>query len=640
MVWLKRTRLTLLMGLLVAGAALAWLAAHPQLYAGQLGRLVTRNLLQDSGATLSFADLRGNPLEGMTFYEVVLMRSGEQGEFLYVGSDSVSVSYDPRAILRGDPILRELEVGGAQIVVRGGDDDPEPDESEPHAWTAIDALPRFEVGRLRLVDVELEVTAADGSVLSQVRDVHADLSMDSDGKELSGSVRSLRGHWPTQGIRVHTAHGRAGFEPPTLTCEDFHVELDSTRATVDLSLAFDPAGKAELSVQGKAEDFLLSELLRLIVQDHTGVPRLRLQGEGDVRMRDDRMRIVGSGEGWLDDAAVAAWRFVGVIEEGRLVFEDIDGRYRSVNGTAQGELLTDRDPPRLRLRGRVSGVDLADPWTGEDLGWPRSELAATAEFQLDMADEDTAVEIDAEDLRGEVAGLPVVDGIVRIRYSAEQGLVVDEAVVTSQGARLEARGEVSPEEVVDLFVQAEADSLDAWAREVELPVTGQRFVGAGRLIGPVESLMLDVAGTVDAVQWGRLEAERGKVWVRIPAVGAPERLLAGLESPVLRVAGTELGALVAELDRDGAINTIPSLELSVPDSSLRLTGRVIEESGGEAFRVEVDRLEADLSGEIWSLAEPVSARVRGERLRNRRRRTVQCDRSLPAGGPGRTGRNS
>jgi len=110
MVWLKRTRITLLMGLLVAGAALAWLAAHPQLYAGQLGRLVTRNLLQDSGATLSFADLRGNPLEGMTFYEVVLVRSGEEGEFLYVGADSVSVSYDPRAILRRDPVLQELEI--------------------------------------------------------------------------------------------------------------------------------------------------------------------------------------------------------------------------------------------------------------------------------------------------------------------------------------------------------------------------------------------------------------------------------------------------------------------------------------------------------------------------------------------------
>jgi len=610
MVWLKRTRITLLMGLLVAGAALAWLAAHPQLYAGQLGRLVTRNLLQDSGATLSFADLRGNPLEGMTFYEVVLVRSGEEGEFLYVGADSVSVSYDPRAILRRDPVLQELEVGGAQVIVRGGEDEPDPDESEPHAWTTIDALPRFEVGRLRLDHVELEVTAADGSVLSQVRDVHADLSVDSDGQELSGIVRSLRGHWPTQGVRVHTAHGRAGFDPPTLTCEDFHVEMDSTRATVDLSLAFDRAGKAELAVVGTAEDFLLSELLRLIVQDHTEVPRLRLQGEADVRMRDDRMRIVGSGEGWLDDAAVAARRFVGVIQEGRIDFEEVDGRYRSVNGTARGELLTDRDPPRLHLTGRVSGVDLADPWTGEDLGWPRSDLATTADFRLDIADEDTAVEIDAEDLRGEVAGLPVADGRVQLRYSADQGLVVDEAVVTSQGARLEARGEVSPDEVVDLFVQAEAESVDAWAREVELPITAQRFVGAGRLIGPVESLMLDMAGTVDAVQWGRVEAERGRIWVQIPAVEVPERLFAGLEAPVLRVAGTELGSLVAELDRDGAVNTIPSLELSVPDSSLRLTGRVVEETDGETFRVEVDALEADLDGEIWSLAEPASARVR------------------------------
>jgi hypothetical protein len=611
MVWLKRTRLTLLIGLLVAGAALAWLAAHPQLYAGQLGRLVTRNLLQDTGATLSFADLRGNPLEGMTFYEVVLVRSGARGEFLYVDADSLQVSYDPRVLLRGEPVLRELAVGGAQIVIRGGEEPPEAEaEDEPHPWTTIDALPRFDVGRVRLDQVGLEVTAADGSVVSQVRDVHADLSARSDGTELSGFVRSLRGHWPTQGIRVHTAHGDAAFAPPTLRCEDFHVEMDSTRATVDLSLAFDAAGDAELSVAGEAEDFLLSELLRLIVQDDAEVPRLRLQGEAEVRLRDDRLRIDGSGRGWLDDAPVAARRFVGVIEEDRFVFEEVDGRYRSVNGTARGELLTDRDPPRLQLRGDVRGVDLADPWTGEDLGWPRSALATTADFRLDIADEDTAVEIEARSLRGEVAGLPVADGRVRIRYSAAEGLLVDEAVVNSQGALLEAYGEVSPDEVVDLFLDGQADSIDAWAREVGLPITGQTFVGSGRLIGPVESLMLDVAGKIEAVQWGALEAERGNVRVRIPAVDVPDRLLARLEASRLRATGTDLGALDVELEREGTVNRIPRLELSVSDSTLRLAGRVIEEPDGETFRVEVDSMEADLGGEIWSLAEPASARVR------------------------------
>ena len=55
MAWVKTTRITLLVGLLVAGAALAWLAAHPRLYAGQMGQLITRNLLQDMGASITMA---------------------------------------------------------------------------------------------------------------------------------------------------------------------------------------------------------------------------------------------------------------------------------------------------------------------------------------------------------------------------------------------------------------------------------------------------------------------------------------------------------------------------------------------------------------------------------------------------------
>ena len=49
--WIRTTRITLLVALLLAIAVLAYLAAHPHLYAGHLGRVITRNLLRDTGVS-------------------------------------------------------------------------------------------------------------------------------------------------------------------------------------------------------------------------------------------------------------------------------------------------------------------------------------------------------------------------------------------------------------------------------------------------------------------------------------------------------------------------------------------------------------------------------------------------------------
>lgn len=612
MAWVKTTRITLLVGLLLAVAALSWLAAHPRLYAGQLGRLVTRNLLHDLGASVTFEDMRGNPFERLVFYDVSFVRTGSGAESQYVNADSVLVVYDARTLLRREPVLKELEISGARVLVRLDDAVEEPvDPTAPHAWTTIAGLPKVEVGRLRLNGVDVEFVHADGRVAHEVRDVYADLSLASDGDVLAGRVNGVRGRWTTQDLTVHQGAGEVRFEPPFLICDPFHVQLDTTVATIDLSIGFEEDGQALVDVGGTTEDFVLSEVMRLILQDEEEVPRLRLSGEGRVTYRDEILRIRGQGEGWLEEVPVAAREFSAWMDTTRLVFEHVDGRYWSADGTARGVLTTNVEPPRLELTGSVGGVDLSDRWAGEDLGWPASDLRADADVTLEIDGEDVVVAIRARNLRGRVEHLPVADGTVDLRFDPATGLEVTEAVVLSQGARLEARGTISADEIVDLFVQADADSVDAWAREIELPVTGQRLVGAGRLSGPLDALQLDAAGTIDAVQWERVEAQRGRVWVRIPRIDDPERLVAGLEAPHFLLSGADLGQLDVELERDGAVHHIPDFRLSVPDSSLRLSGRVVEQRATADFRVEVDSLRADLGGELWTLASP-AAMVVGE----------------------------
>lgn len=606
MAWVKTTRITLIAGLLVAVGALAWLAAHPSLYAGQLGQLVTRNLLQDLGASVSFEDIRGNPLDELVFHDVSFVRTGDGSDAQYVNADSVTVRYDVRTLLRREPVLRELTVSGARVLVRVDDTGRVPDDPEaPHAWTTITELPRVEIGRLRLQGVDVEVVGADGAVIQEARGIVAELGVDSDGEALEAMVYGIAGQWTTQDLRVREAAGQVRFDPPWLECSPFHVALDTTQATVDLRLGFEADGQAMVEVAGEAEDFVLDELMRLIVADETDdLPRLRLAGRARVTYGDERLRIEGAGRGWLEGVPVSAREFVGTLDPSRFVFERIDGSYWSAEGTAEGVLYTDVEPPRLELTGDVTGVDLSDRWAGEDLGWPESSLRARAQVILELDDEDFGLRIDAEGLGGTIATLPVDDGRVTLSYDQRTGLEIDDAVVFSQDARLQARGRVGADEVVDLIVEAEATSIGAWAREIELPITGRGLVGGGRLIGPLDALALDADGTIDSLSWGQAQAVEGRFWVRIPRVDVPERLRAGLAAPRLELAGNDAGEFEAELDSEDAVHRIPFLTLSAPDSSLRLSGRVIEQPATGDFRVEIDSLLADLGGERWTLAAP------------------------------------
>ena len=74
----RATRWTLLVAIVLFTGVVAWLATHPASTAPWLSRLATRHLLGAHGS-VRFADYAGNPLRGVTLYDVTLTLPGAGG---------------------------------------------------------------------------------------------------------------------------------------------------------------------------------------------------------------------------------------------------------------------------------------------------------------------------------------------------------------------------------------------------------------------------------------------------------------------------------------------------------------------------------------------------------------------------------
>ena len=600
----RRTRITLAVALLVAAAVLSWLAAHPGLFAGHISRLVTRNLLRGTGATFHCQGLDGSLLSRVVFRGVTVTRSGEDGSFLYVTADSVVVGYDRSTLWQSTPVFHEIEIGRLTALLRKGPA-REVDEAEKRRGTLFTGLPRVVVERAAIHDGSVTISAADGTLRQELHALQWEGAAEPVEDGLLVRTDLGYGKWPSRDLNIHGVRTEAVLTPGQIQLRGLHAVLDSTRAQADLRLGFQGKHLAEMDIDGHTESFLLSEVLRLIGET-AEVPRVRWRGDTRVRMRDDRLHIETTGEGWLDDAPVAARRMVGVLSRTDLVFEELDGRYRSAVGTATGRLVL--TPPVLTLRGKVRQADLHDPWTGVPLDWPHTRLQADAQIRLDLDPQQSAVDLQLENIRGSLEHLPVDSARVDLHWSLAEGLEIRHAELTSMRAHLRARGTVDAQERAEILVFATADTLDAWAQEVQLPLRAGGLVAAGRLHGPIDSLQLRMGGTVERVGAGTLVSRRNQVLLRMPRVDDPTRLNLEMIGEELAVGPRALGALRLDLERRAPVTEFTQLRVSVPDSSLRARGRLIEFAGG-ALGIEVDSLALDLGSDQWRLEQPVVARM-------------------------------
>ncbi|MCB1150810.1 hypothetical protein KDK88_04645, partial [bacterium] len=110
----RATRWTLLVAVVLFTGVVAWLATHPASTAPWLSRLATRHLLGAHGS-VRFADYAGNPLRGVTLYDVTLTLPGAGGGTTVVGVDTLSLAYDLHALLRQPYELKRVLMVGPEV---------------------------------------------------------------------------------------------------------------------------------------------------------------------------------------------------------------------------------------------------------------------------------------------------------------------------------------------------------------------------------------------------------------------------------------------------------------------------------------------------------------------------------------------
>lgn len=599
MVWARRTRIILLVALLLLAATLSWLASHPRLYAGQIGHLLTTNLLHEAGATFSCRDLEGNPLSRMVFRDVTVTREGADGSFLYLTADSLVVGYDLRNVFTGRSQLSEFVAGGVDILLRqgtlavAGEDDG--------GSSAGQLPPELRVDHLGLLDIDLRITRADGELVHELRDLNVELAAESGGDGVDALLTRCEVEWLTQDVRLISARGRVRLEPPRYQFTSMHVETDSIQAVADVLLIAED-GLDSLRVEGQARSFHLNEFLRAIGKDGDG-PRLLASGDALVTKSGDVLRIEASGSGHLEDAPVRGNHFVGIVHEDILHFEHIDGQYRSARGEVTGRVEIKADPPVLVLEGDVAGVDASDPWAdGQDLGWPTSDLAGHVRLELALGDS-VALFLALEELVGEAATLPVAAGRAVSRWSEATGFLLQEAEFRSMGTTLRADGVVRPDETVELRIDAVVDSLAPWAREVLLPIEGSDAQGAGLLTGTLDSLVLTSSSRVRQASSLGLSVSDAEVDLVIPRLLThPGDIELQLLAPRHSILERPNGSLFVHMTRTEPVIEIHQLTMLRPQGKLAGRGRV-HELGAERFAIELDTLGTDWEGDRWELVE-------------------------------------
>jgi hypothetical protein len=599
MVWAKRTRITLLVMLLLLAATLSWLASHPSLYAGQVGHLLTTNLLHEAGATFACRDLEGNPLSRMVFRGVTVTREGADGSFLYLTADSLVIGYGLSDVFSRRSHLNEFVAGGVEILLRQGTQVRS--DAEDGGSGAGRLPPELRVDHLGLLDINVRVTRADGELVHELRDLNVELAAESAGDGVDALLTRCEVNWTTQDVRLHRARGRVRLEPPRYEFSSMHIRTDSTRAVADV-LVIAEDGLDSLRVEGEAEAFHLNEILRAMGKGGDG-PRLVASGSALITKSAEVTRIEATGSGYLEDAPVVGDHFLGVLVDDVLYFEHLEGQYRSARGEATGYVEIKADPPLLVLEGDVQGADASDPWAaGEDLGWPASDLAGHFVLEIALGDS-IELQLELDGLEGMAATLPVQGGRAVSRYSDAYGFVLEEARVLSMGAEIEARGVVLADDTVDIRVSAVVDSLAPWAREVLLPIEGSNARGEGRITGTLDSLVLVSRSRVERASSLGLEVQAADVDVVIPRLlTRPGDIQLQLLAPDHSILGRSNGSIFVDMSRTEPVIDVHQLTLIRGEGNLVARGRVLE-LGAEQFAVELDTLGTDWQGDLWQLVE-------------------------------------
>ena len=600
--WLKTTRITLLVALLLVTAVVAWLAAHPQVYAGQLGRMVSRNLLDDAGLTLSFRTFEGNPLRGLRLLDVSVVGRGQGTGFTYLRCDTLAISYDARAFLAGEIHVHSLVISNARVLSRRADKLPGPKPKGPAKPIPVPNFRgrRLTVDHLEVREASLMVSSPSGEQVEEIGRMRLLGSAKGAGDSVRVEVVAVTGRWPSRKVTVQHAQGSVVLKPSGVHLEQAVAALDTSRAEVRGDIAV--GGGLDLQVRGGPVQ--LTEVFRLLSLGQ--VPRVTMTGTAHIA-KTDSLRLEGFGSGQIATYPFRDVHLKATIHDDWMDVQRAQGILleAQVDGTAKVGFKTSV----LEARAHMAHADLSQPWTGKDLQWPATDLAADVQIRVHMVPPVT-VDLQVQRGKGEALTVPMDSVYVALHFDEHAGVEFQTARARSLGAALTAEGTIDSAGVAAILVRARAENLDAWRDRFGLPLTGTGLEAAGLLSGPGPFPSLRVGASLRTLDAYGFSAWGAQATVELDRFDSGDNARGDLIAPGLFYRGRRLGALEAEVRRARPVTDITRLSLATGDTTLTAQLSIQEQADGRVH-LDINSMHFALSDEMWSLSGPAGATVHG-----------------------------
>ncbi len=587
MMGMKGTRITLVIALLLAVAVVWWLVAHPQLYAGHMSRLLTRNLLRQNGISFRYSAIEGNVLGEMRLLGVDLSWQGRDGSFAYLQVDTLEVSYDLTELLRGRIHAYRFALLSSRGSFRQGDLEL-PEEERSHGFSRG---PAVAVEEAVIRDLQVRWIHPDGRE-ENFDEVNWWGGIHRKGKDWIVDTRSLSGRWPQRAFHVVSVWGRMEYGRDGMRFVRLRAATDSTQVEVD-GWYRSPDG---FDLQVEAAQVRLGEVLRVlgnpspISADLAGSVRLEglmpLDIEGSAR---------GQVAGYTFDDTDLSMR----IGPSRLLFSRVEGRIFDAPVRLTGDV--DTRSERITLSGTVDSLDLSRRWVPDDPHWPASSLSGRIELAIDLKDE-VGVELHGRRIEGVIAQLPVDSLEVVLHFREDEGARFETIHGRIHHTWVDAEGSIDAQGRLEMPFTARAGDLAPWLEAFELPLSRAEGLSLrGRFHGAAERPALSVEGWVERVVGGRLEADGVRGTLELAAWDDLRHMSGHLEADTFAVGGRRLGRLQTRFEREGSLTRVPLAVVALGDTALSARGQVVEAPG--AVKVQLEAARFQLGDRIWSLDE-------------------------------------
>ncbi|UCG50639.1 MAG: hypothetical protein JSW58_10555, partial [Candidatus Latescibacterota bacterium] len=448
----------------------------------QLSKYVNDHYFRDTPFSFSCGKISGDLVGHVSLAKPVIRYEGEDRSLKVFAADRIDVDYDLLEVLKLRMMVSYLGIEGARISVWNDEEGkpilPIPAEYGEGEEQAI--TPHVEVERFSIQDLQFAVETAETTYTVENLD-------------LSGSLRFVEGTGEVEvnhgtarvvetGTQVQSLQAEVEFGPGTIAVSNLVFRLDES--FVMLSGRYE--NERFQHVQGVFNPLNLDELSSLGLINESGEVGGSVVVEGVPDSLDIRGSLTGRGLGLV----FSGLSFEGIVTPQRVHFSTIRGQ---VFGTRlAGDLVYARDTGGYTFEGECEGLDISHGFL-PDRGIPTTDLNGSV--YLDHDGVTKSYEIRTDLTRSTISDFESEAIRFNANWNRQTGLSVRSLTLSRPGFVLDGFGTLDKKDNVDLILNLKGSDLDYLMTYLSLPLVGGSVDLAGKLVGPIDRLQLNLNGS-------------------------------------------------------------------------------------------------------------------------------------------------